>query len=58
MEPWIDATPAERLAALVALCRDLVAWLSRLDPEELELALAPDPLPADAVAILRAMRKR
>jgi hypothetical protein len=56
--PWIDATPAERLAAMAALCRDSVAWLSRLGPAELDRALAPDPLPDDALAILRAMRRR
>lgn len=55
--PWIDATRAQRLAALAALCRDSVTWLSRLDPDQLDLALAPDPLPDDAVAILRAMRR-
>jgi hypothetical protein len=55
---WIDATPAERLAALDALCRDSIAWLSRLDPDQLDRALEPDPLPDDAVAILRAMRRR
>ncbi len=56
--PWIDATPSERLAALDALCRDSIAWLSRLDPDQLDRALAPDPLPDDAVAILHAMRRR
>ena len=56
--PWIDATPAERLAALDALCRDAVRWLSRLSPDELERALAPDPLPEDALAILRHLRGR
>ncbi len=56
--PWIDATPAQRLAALDALCRDAVRWLSRLPPDELERALAPDPLSHDALAILRAMRQR
>jgi hypothetical protein len=56
--PWKDATPAERLAALAALCRDSVAWLSQLDPEQLDRALASDPLPDDAIAILRAMRRR
>ena len=56
--PWRDATPAERLAAFAALCRDSLAWLSRLTPEERERALARDPLPEDSLAILRAMRRR
>ena len=58
VEPWIDATPAERLAALASLCRDSIAWLSRLRPDQLDRALAPDPLPEDALAILGAMRRR
>ena len=56
--PWVDAAPAERLAALADLCRDSVAWLSRLAPDQLDRALAPDPLPDDALAILRAMRRQ
>lgn len=56
--PWIDATPTERLAGLAALCHDSVAWLSRLGPDQLDRALAPDPLPEDAISILRAMRRR
>lgn len=58
VERWVEATPAERLAAFAALCRDSVRWLSRLGPVELERALAPDPLPFDALNILHAMRRR
>ena len=56
VEPWRDATPAERLAALAALCRDAIAWLAPLTPEQLERATAPDPLPDDAWPILAALR--
>ncbi len=56
--PWRDATPAERLAALDALCRDTIRWLSRLAPDQLDRALAPDPLPEDTLALLGAMRRR
>jgi hypothetical protein len=54
--PWRDASPNERLAAAAALCRDAVRWLDRLAGDELERALAPDPLPDDAAPILRALR--
>jgi hypothetical protein len=55
---WLDSTPGERLVALAALCRDSIVWLSRLAPDQRVRALAPDPLPDDAVAILGAMRRR
>ena len=54
--PWLDATPAERLAALDVLSRDTILWLARLSPMERERATAPDPLPDDAMPILRTLR--
>lgn len=58
VEPWAAMDPAERLSAFALLCRDAEAWIARLcDPGEIERALAPDPLPEDAVAILSALRR-
>lgn len=56
VDPWMALDPTERLAAFVCLCRDAEAWLARLAPTELERALAPEPIPEDAAAILRALR--
>ena len=42
---WIDATPEECLVAVDESCAEAEFFLSRLDPVELERALAPDPLP-------------
>lgn len=56
VEPWRDASPAERLAALAALCRDAVTWLDRMPEADRERATAPDPLPADSLSLLGALR--
>lgn len=53
---WRDASPEECFAATIALCRDADHYLSLLAPDELERALAPDPLPADTLELLRAWR--
>ena len=49
---WIDATPQECLAAVHESCEEAAFFLSRLDPESLERALDPEPLPADTEALL------
>ena len=49
---WTDATPQECLAAVYESCEEAAFFLSRLDPESLTQALAPQPLPADTEAIL------
>ena len=51
-EPWLDATPAECVAAVNESCEEAAFFLSRLDPARLEQALAPAPLPADTEALL------
>jgi len=49
---WIDATPAECLAAVYESCEEAAFFLSRLDPAGLEQALTPLPLPPDSQALL------
>ncbi|MBK9034782.1 MAG: hypothetical protein IPL61_26550 [Myxococcales bacterium] len=55
-ELWRDATPAECLATMFALCREADHYLAQLTPGQLERALAPAPLPADTVLLLAAQR--
>lgn len=54
---WRDATPAERLAEAAAMCEAGDAFLSRQDPETLERILRPEPLPADTIELLVALRR-
>jgi hypothetical protein len=54
---WRDASPEACLAAVFARCRDADHDLARLSPAQLERALAPDPLPADTLALLAARRE-
>jgi hypothetical protein len=49
---WIDATPAERLAAVHDSCEEAAFFLARLDPASLERVLAPQPLPPDTEQLL------
>jgi hypothetical protein len=51
---WRRATPAERWAEGIALCRVLERGLSRLTPAQLERALQPASLPVDTLALLAA----
>jgi hypothetical protein len=44
-EPYRDATPAECVADLAGCCRTAAWSLGQLDPETLDRALVPDPLP-------------
>ena len=57
VEPWLDATPEERIGELAEMCEASQFFLSRLDPDDLERALRPDPLPPDSEAIFLAIRK-
>jgi hypothetical protein len=50
--PWIDATPAQCLAAVYERCEEAAFFLARLDPAALDRALAPQPLPAETGALL------
>lgn len=52
-EPWVDATPEERLVATFGLAGIAIFQLESM-PEELRArAMVPDPLPADSLEILR-----
>ena len=53
---WRTATPEECFAAVIELCRDTDHYLGGLSAEQLERALAPDPLPEDTLELLRAWR--
>lgn len=55
---WRDATPEECLAATIESCAEAAYYLGLQTPEELERALAPEPIPADTLAILEALQKR
>jgi hypothetical protein len=54
---WRDASLEERLAATWASCDEAEIFLRMKSPEELERVLAPEPLPADTVAILERLRR-
>ena len=53
---WSDSTPSERLAELQRMGEAADFYLARLSPEELERVLRPDPLPAESIALLAALR--
>ncbi len=55
-EMWRTATPAECFEAVIELCRDADHYLGMLSAEQLERALAPDPLPDDTLVLLEALR--
>lgn len=55
---WHDATPEECLAATFALCDDADALLSLKAPDEIERALARDPLPAETLELLAVFARR
>jgi hypothetical protein len=57
VEPWRDASPEERLAAVAEMCAAGDYFLSQLDPETLERVLRPVPLPDDTIQILMALRR-
>jgi hypothetical protein len=57
VEPWRDASPEERLAAVSEMCAAGDSFLAQLDPETLERVLRPVPLPEDTIEILMALRR-
>ena len=57
VEPWRDASPEERLAAVAEMCAAGDYFLSQLDPAALERILRPVPLPEDTIALLVALRQ-
>lgn len=56
VEPWLRATPVERLRAFALMSGDTLRWLARLTPEQLARATAADPLPEDAGPVMRTLR--
>lgn len=56
VEVWKNSTPEERLAELAEMCAAGHFFLSRMDPQQLERVLRPEPLPEDTIAILMALR--
>jgi len=55
-EPWRSVEPAERLAALVRLCRQLARFRAHWPADVRARAEEPEPLPADALALLERLR--
>jgi hypothetical protein len=51
-EPWIDATPEERLIATFGLAAQSLYMLGLKSPEIQRLCEELDPLPEDSLAIL------
>jgi hypothetical protein len=58
VELWRDASPEERLEEMAAMCRFATHFLQQHDPETQERASMREPLPADTIAILEAIKRR
>jgi hypothetical protein len=56
VEVWRDATPTERLAELAEMCAVADHFLSQLPVDQLQRVMTREPLPADSLAVLAAMR--
>ena len=54
--PWRDATPEERLAAVVGLCEAVPGLRELWPPEVASCAEAPEPVPQDTLRILELLR--
>lgn len=54
---WHDATPEECWAAVQEECEAAERWLARLDPDTLERAVKPEPLPAATIALLERLQR-
>jgi hypothetical protein len=54
---WRDSTPEERLAVAAEMCRVADQLLAQVPADQLERALAREPLPPDSIAMLEAIRK-
>lgn len=55
---WRDATPEQCLVAVIEQCREAEYFLSLKAPDELARVLAPEPLPADTIAILESLQRK
>lgn len=55
---WHDATPEECLRAVDESCAEAEFFLGRLEPDELERALSPEPVPAATRTLLEALWQR
>jgi hypothetical protein len=55
--PWRDTTAEERLADMAEMCRLALHFLQQHSPEVQERASRSEPLPADTIAILQAMKR-
>ncbi len=53
-----EMTPEECLAEVIDLGRDAEYYLAMKSEVELERALAPEPIPADTLAILERLQRR
>lgn len=54
---WRDATPAERLAEVAAMCAMADHFLDQVPPQQQERLLQREPLPADSLEVLAAIRR-
>jgi hypothetical protein len=54
---WRDATPAERLAELASMCAAAEHFLARAEAEGRAVMPEREPLPADSIAMLEALRR-
>jgi len=57
VEPWRDALPEERLAAVAEMCAAGDYFLSQVDHETRDRVLRPAPMPQDTIEILMALRR-
>jgi hypothetical protein len=56
VDAWRDSTPEERLAELDRMCEVADQILAELPPEQLERALAREPLSDESIRLLAALR--
>lgn len=54
---WRDATPAERLAEVAEMCAMADHFLDQVPPQQQERLLQREPLPADSLEVLAAIRR-
>jgi len=57
VEPWLDATPEQRLAEVAAMCAVASEFLERLDDATAARLRELDRLPDDTIAILMELRR-
>lgn len=56
VDAWRDSTPEERLAELDRMCEAADQILAELPPDQLERALAREPLSEESIRLLTALR--